>query len=105
MHDPEALDPTTVERIERGVAALLGAWISAGVLVDVQRFRKRKQTFSTAIWLLQRNRAARVGMVFGWIALTVHLFIEPFIRAGKAKAMLKAPLPVIEQPLAPVASP
>lgn len=93
------MNETTVDRIERDVAVVLGILVGAGAAVDLRQFRRRKQTFSSLIWLLQRNKWARASMILGWVGLTAHLFLEPVVRHGKAAVILR-PLPVVDAPLA-----
>lgn len=93
------MENATIDKIERGVAVALGLLVGVGAAVDLRQFRKRKQTFSTMIWLLQRNRWARASMLVGWAGLTAHLFVEPVVKKGKA-AQIVRPLPVVEHVLA-----
>jgi hypothetical protein len=93
------MDEATIDRIERGVAVILGLLVGAGAAVDLRQFRRRKQTFSSLIWLLQRNKWTRASLILGWAGLTAHLFVEPVVRQGKAAVIIQ-PLPVVDHPLA-----
>jgi hypothetical protein len=94
------VEDTTLDTIERGVVVALGLLVGAGALVDLRQFRRHRQTFSSLIWLLQRNKWARASMILGWLGLTAHLFVEPVVKPRKRAQVIVEPLAVVEAPLA-----
>lgn len=84
------MDEQTVQRLERGGFVCWGVLLGAGAAYDIWAFRKRKQTLSTAVWIVQRKLPNRLLLLSSWLLVTFHFFIEPLLK-GKAKMVVLPP--------------
>jgi hypothetical protein len=79
-----------VERLERGGFICWGVLLAVGAAYDLWAFHQRRQTLSTAVWIVQRKLPHRLLLLGTWGVVTFHFFVQPVLRS-RAKVIVLDP--------------
>lgn len=81
------MEQETLDRLERGGFICWAVLLAAGAVYDVWAYRKRRQTLSSAVWIVQRKLPHRLLLLGTWGVVTFHFFVEPVLK-GKAHTIV-----------------